>query len=107
MRGEDHRAGDAHALALAAAELVRVAPLQLCRQSDAREHRGHPGGALGAGQRRLVHAQTLGHDITDAHARIQAPQGVLEDDLQVATLRPQVLAREFIQVLAHPHDAPG
>ncbi len=108
LRREDHRAGDADALALAAAEFVRVALEQPGRQSDAREHRRHAGRARSAAF--SVGSCTRSPSATisaDPHARVEAAQGILEDDLQVAALGAQALARELVQVLAHPHDAPG
>ena len=88
---EDHRARDADALALAAAELVRVALQQLRRRGPRAPASRRPLAARRAAlERRLVHAQPLGDDLADRHARVEAAERVLEDDLQVAALRAQL-----------------
>src|SRR5882672_11214938 len=82
-RFEDHGAGDADALALSAAQLVRVATRELRRQSHPAQHRRGFSGARAAVEVTRVYPQRLGDDLGNRHARIQAPQRVLEDDLQI------------------------
>ena len=81
---ERQRPGDADALALAAAHLVRVAVGEAARQAaqaedlvDARLERGR--GAMGA-----VDVERLADDLAHLHARIERGIGVLEDRLHAA-----------------------
>jgi len=73
------RAGDGHALALAARELVREAPPE-ARKADLLQHRVRAP-RLCAGVEAGRESQGLGHDGADAHARVERRVGVLEDDL--------------------------
>ena len=56
---------------------------------------------------RGVHPQRLAHDLPDRHARIEASQRVLEDDLQIASQRAQHALGQIRERLPHPHDATG
>ncbi len=84
LRGE--RAGDADALALAAGELVRVAPRLLGRQPHRPQQVGDAGLPLAAAHGR-VQPDRLADDRLHAHARVERGERVLEDDLQVAADR--------------------
>ena len=81
------RAGDADALALAAGELVRVAPGMGGRQAHALQQVGDAFPALGA-PGEVVDVQGLADDLTHGHARVEARERILEDDLHA----PPVLA---------------
>ena len=104
---QDRGAGDADTLALSAGELVRVAARELGGESHAAQHRGELRGARGAIEIRGVHPRRLAHDLADRHARIEASQRVLEDDLQIASQRAQHTLGQIRERLPHPHDATG
>ena len=104
---EDRGAGDADTLALSAGELVRVAARELGGESHAAQHRGELRGARAAVEIRGVHPQRLAHDLPNRHARVEAPERVLEDDLQIASQRAQRALRQIPERLPHPHDAAG
>jgi len=85
-RGLEHqRAGDHHALALAARELVRPAAGEgLGRlQPGVLQRAAHARGPLGLAAREPVHHQRLGDDLVDGHVRVQRLIGVLENHLDV------------------------
>ena len=81
-RVERERAGQADALPLAAAELVRVAPPQLGIEADVREQLGDPRRALGL-RADAVDDQRLLDDRLDAHPRVERRVRILEDHLHV------------------------
>ena len=84
-RGSDReRARDADALALPAAELVRVARRRLRRQADQLEQLGNPPSPLLGARADAVDHQPLADDARDPHARIQRAVRILEDDLHRA-----------------------
>ena len=86
-RLEHHRAGDHHALALAAGHLVRVAGAKKRsggRRPGARERLGDPR-LLVAG--RLLDPQPLGHRLVDRLAHVERAGRVLEDHLHAAAVR--------------------
>src|SRR3546814_1723280 len=60
-----------------------------------------------AADARLEGAQRLADDLAHRHARIEAGQRVLEDDLHVLALGPQRLGVERRQFLAEPDGAPA
>jgi hypothetical protein len=100
-------AGDADALALAAGELVRVAPGVLGQQADDIEELAHALLARGL-VADLVHVERLGEDLAHRHARVERGIGILEDDLHVAAHPPQVALAEVGDLLAlEAHRAPG
>ena len=74
------RPGDDDALALAAGEFVRVAVGVLGGEADALEDLDH-GVALAAAAPEVVDRQRLGQRRADPHARVEARERVLEDDL--------------------------
>ena len=88
---------DADALPLTARELVRVTRDVAALEADLLEqphhlftHRCSGGDA--------VDAHRLAHDALNRHARVEARVGVLEDNLQVAALGPQLCGRELEEV---------
>src|SRR3954470_4890868 len=105
LRPQHERPRDADPLALAAAELVRVAPHRLRAESDAIERVGDAGRALVP--RHPVDSEALAYEVAYAHARIERAHGVLEDDLHVAALRLQPRALEAREVLALDRDRAG
>ena len=102
---QDHRAGDADALALAARELVRVAVDHLRRQAGLRHHLAHARPDRVPAEAGLVGGERLGDAVADRHARIEAGERVLEDDLHRAPAAAQRLAVERGEVLAEPQHA--
>ena len=106
-RLENHGAGDTDPLALTAAEFVRIAADHVGCQTDLPQRfcnrlRSAPGI-----EPRTVHPQRLLHDRADRHARIEARERILEDDLQVTAQGLQLARRQALQCLLHPYDAPG
>ncbi len=80
---EHQRARDVDALALAAAQLVRVpATVETRVEPDAPQQRA--GALAGLGARATVHEQAEGHRILDGQARVERRVGILEDQLHVA-----------------------
>ena len=90
LRRHRQRPGDADALALAAGELVRVAPHVVGAEADGLEQFDDALLELAPGLREPVDDQRLADDRADRHARIERGVGVLEDDLHVARQRPQL-----------------
>src|SRR5439155_964927 len=84
---------DADALALAAAELVRIAARGLGRQAHQLEQLSHPLPALRACTE-AMDREPFADDALDAHARIERAVGVLEDDLHLAAERAQLARPE-------------
>jgi hypothetical protein len=99
-------AGDADALALAAAELVRVAVEVVGVEADLVEQLLDEGASLGAAGD-AVHAEGLADDVGHGHARVERAVGVLEDDLHVAPHAAQGLALELEDGLAVEADLAG
>ena len=64
-------------------------------------------GARAAIQIRGVYPQRLAHDLANRHARIEASERVLEDDLQIPSQRAQRTFGQLPERLPHPHDATG
>jgi hypothetical protein len=84
LRAQDHGAGDADALALAAGEFMRVAPEHLRRQPHL-AHRGHDaliGLALRGRARRVLRGRAM--ILPTVMRGSSEASGVLEDDLHVA-----------------------
>ncbi|KAG1391308.1 hypothetical protein G6F58_012743 [Rhizopus delemar] len=99
------RAGDADALALAARELVREALGRAVAQAHHVQQVGHDAAGLGFACRQLVKADGLGHDVQHAHAGVQRRERILEDHLDLAPERVEVLfALERGQVCAAERD---
>ena len=102
---EHEGARDVDALALAAAQLVRVAAAVETRvEADAAQHRARPLARLGA--RRAVHEQAEGDGVLDGQAGVQRRVRVLEDQLHVAAQPLHARRRRAPHVLAgEPHGA--
>ena len=92
LRIEDEGAREADPLALAAAELVRIAPGGLGAEADALEQLDHDLVALLAAE--AVDLQALADELAHGHPRVERADGVLEDDLHVAALPLQIGAAE-------------
>ena len=88
LRLEDHRARNRHALALATRQFMRIAPEHLrLATRPAAASRQPPRGLATAIELGLMHTQRLAHDLRYRHARIEACERILKDDLQVAPQR--------------------
>jgi hypothetical protein len=98
--------GDPDPLALAAAELVRVAVQEVRVQADDVEQLGDPLAALGR-RADLVDGQRLADDPAHGHPRIQAGIRVLEDHLHPPAGLAQRLATQPGDVDAVEHDLAG
>ncbi len=85
---QHHGAGNGDALALAAGELVRIAPAGQRIEPDLLQRPADTLVALLVGERPLVHLQPFGDDVADRHARAERAVGVLEHDLQLVAQRP-------------------
>ena len=94
---DGERPGDADALALAAAELVRIALDERGVETDQLEQLGDARLARLA-RREVVDAQRLGQDLADGLARVEARVRVLEDHLELPAAAPQVVALERQEV---------
>jgi hypothetical protein len=102
---EREGSGDRHPLALAAAQLVRVAAQHPGRQPDHLQQVAHPLPGVG-GARVPVDPQWLGHRVGDDHARIEGAVGVLEHHLEVRPEAPERLLGQGDQVGASEHHHP-
>jgi hypothetical protein len=83
---EDECPGDADALALPTAELVRIAPRVVGLQPDHVHHPRDLGASLGR-RSDAVDAQPLADAVADRRARVEAGVRVLEDDLHPPAIR--------------------
>src|SRR5579862_1918089 len=92
-RLENHRPRDTDALALASAQFMAVTSGEGRVESDALEHRHGLTVARSRSELSLVHAQRLADDLGNRHARVEAPERVLEYDLQVTAQRAQLTRR--------------
>ncbi len=104
LGAEDHGACNADPLALAAAEFVGITAHHVGSQANPLQHLSDPASARPCVQAGFENTQRLGDGLPHRHARIQACERILKDDLQVAAQWAQRrrLARQ--QVLAAPHD---
>ena len=104
LRLQRERAGNADALALPAGKLVRIIVHLRLAQADALEQCGdallHLAAARGA-----VHAHRLGDDVAGRHARIERGERVLEDDLHLPAVGPQLGLAQMRDVAAVDPDA--
>ena len=94
------------ALALSAAELVRIAVEMLAPEADELDELGHARFPFVAAERALDH-QALGDDVADLHPLIERSEGVLEDHLEVLAERAQPLARRGEDVFSREEDLAG
>ena len=89
---------------------AELAPVMAALAAQAAEA---PAPARGRGQLGLENYQRFGDRVSDRHARIQAGERILEDNLQLAALRPhycrraleQIKARQFHAALLRPQQA--
>ena len=89
--GADHQgARNTDALALTARDFMRITILQLRIQTDTLHHFEHAGAALVGPHLGTECLQRFGDALCNAHARIEARQRVLENDLDLAAQRPPV-----------------
>ena len=97
-------AGDADALALAAAELVGEAAHGVAREADGVHELGDAvvDFAGAAGEAEIV--QGLREDVADAHAGVEAAEGVLKDDLDAAAQGAELAERDVVDALAVEED---
>ena len=95
FRLHDDAAGDAHALALAAGELVRIAGQVLRQQSDVPDDLLDLGDAVLLILVQVEVVQALGDDVLNGGALVQAGGGVLEDHLDLPDDLAVVLAGEL------------
>src|SRR5262249_11537345 len=102
-RAERERARDPDALALPAAELVRVAARVVRRQPDLLEEARDPRALLRTA-REAMDLDSLGDDAADPHARVERSVRVLEDDLHLAPQAPELAPREIGEPPAVEHD---
>src|SRR5215470_14905823 len=104
---ERERARDPDPLALAARHLVRIAVGKIRAETADREQLAHPPRAA----RRIgldgVHLHRLGDDVADLHARIERAVRILEDDLDAAPQRQQLLVLEPGKIDAVIEDLAG
>src|SRR6185312_16019270 len=91
-RGRE-RAGDRHALALAAAQAAGPRAQLATVETDEVAELGGAGGALLLGRAGPVQAQDLVDRLLGAVARVEARVGVLEDDLDLAAAPAALLRR--------------
>jgi hypothetical protein len=94
---QGERAGDADALALAAAEGVGKAAHILGAEPDAAEQLGHALLAL-APAADAVDVEGLAHEVEQRHARIEGGERILEDHLHLPAERPQLLPAQSSHV---------
>jgi hypothetical protein len=92
LRPQHERPGEADPLALAAAELVRVAARGLGAEADALEHVDH--GLVAPLALEPVDPQPFADEVAHLHPRVERADRVLEDDLHVPAHRLQVGAAE-------------
>ncbi len=100
-------AGDADALALAAAEFVGITPGVRGVQPDGLEQFGDAllAGGFASGER--MNIQRLADDLLDGHARIERPEGVLKNHLKLPATGAQGIAGHAGDVLAVQPDGAG
>ena len=90
--------GDADPLALPARELVRIAVGVARVEADEREQLADPVRSPRLAFAQAVQSDRLTERIADAHARIQAGIGILEDHLDAASRPPQRLRIEHAEI---------
>jgi hypothetical protein len=106
---QGQRPGHAHALALAAGELGRVAIVVLGVEPDQLHQLLDPASARRPG-RDPVDGQRVADDGADAPVGVERPVGVLEDHLELAPVGPELPARQggdVVPVEDHPAGGEG
>jgi len=93
VRLQRNGAGNADALALAAAELVRVTVQKLCRYTNSLHQFQHAVGGFGFGFAYMIGFQRFGNDIPHLHARVKAGIRVLDEPVSAldVSVQSQVL----------------
>ena len=108
VRLQRNGAGNADALALAAAELVRVTVQKLCWYTNSLHQFQHAVGGFGFGFAYMIGFQRFGNDIPHLHARVKAGIRVLKDHLHPAAQGGKFLILHGGDVLPlKGHAAPG
>jgi hypothetical protein len=87
---EDHRSSDTDALALAAAELVRIPIYEVGSDTHSDQHLGDGASSIAGAEFGLMDTQRFLDDFTDCHPRIEARERILKHDLKLATQRFQL-----------------
>ena len=101
---ERQRPGDADALALAAGEFVRVAARRSAGSRPTRCSRLATSSSFCRALGDAVDFDRLADDVADGHARVQAADRVLEDDLHLPAEAAQLFAvvgEEVLALVAH------
>ena len=99
---DDQRARNADTLALPARKLVRVAVDEVGQQAHTVHHRLHAGLDIGLADARRVGLQRFGDDLANGHARVEAGQRVLKDELHIRAHIFQFAVAHAQQILAKP-----
>ena len=107
LRLDGQRAGDADALALPAAELVRIPTRHVGVQPDEAEQLGDAVAVRAPALGEFVHLQRLADDVARRHARVEGAVGVLEDELHAAVHGAHAAALELGEVFAVEEDLAG
>ena len=105
--GRHASARDAHALALAPRELVRIPLRRRGRQPDLREQLLDAGLEGDARRREVMDHQRLGDRGADRHPRIERRVRVLEDHLHALAHRAQIALRQLRDLPVFEPDRPG
>ena len=102
------RTGNADTLALPSADFVRIPQRQFRGQFNALQQRRDTGPSRRTIRqfRRAMDTQYLVQTIADAHARIQRPQRILKNQLDVPTIGSALFAGKVGQTLPAPQDIP-
>ena len=100
-------AGDADALALTAAELVRVAVAVAAREPDRLQQLVDALGSRLARRREAVDVERLGDDLAHRLAGVEGGVGILEDHRHLSPLAPHVTGRQLPQVPTLEQDPAG
>src|SRR5690348_10799277 len=93
------RAGNADALALAAGEFVRVTVERFGAQAHLESEFGNAFRQLAAAGDAVIDERFADY-VADPEARVERRIGVLEDDLQLATVGPHLAASQLVDSLA-------
>src|SRR5439155_1935561 len=103
LRIEGQRRRDAHALTLAAAELVRVPVRLIPRKPDQLEQLANA--LISSGSRiRVLDAHRVADDAADGHAGVERRERILEDHLDLATVGTLLFGGETADRLAVEQD---
>ncbi len=106
LRLQHERAGDADALALAAAELVRIFVGGIAGHADLSKHGAHGRRDLAPGAT-AMHGHRLRQGLADRAARVEGGIGILEHDLHLAAQAPEQRGARRQHILAPEAHAAG